>query len=139
MSSPDTTFNPILTSSPISDMKAHVPPPASNIHPNTPKTSSHNCTNSKSSSHSGYDIPTKGKNWRAMIVNVDGLRSKVPQLNTVVSYVKPDVIVGCESKISSDITSAEVFPPGYQKNVGYYAKTVQTEVEERFSHSNRAM
>jgi len=74
-----------------------------------------------------------------MIVNVDGLRSKVPQLNTVVSYVKPDVIVGCESKISSDITSAEVFPPGYQKNVGYYAKTVQTEVEERFSHSNRAM
>lgn len=52
-----------------------------------------------------------------MIVNVNGLRSKVPQLNTVVSYVKPDVIVGCESKISSDITSAEVFPPGYQKNV----------------------
>ena len=100
MSSPDTTFNPILTSSPISDMKAHVPPPASNIHPNTPKTSSHNCTNSKSSSHSGYDnIPTKGKNWRAMIVNVNGLRSKVPQLNTVVNYVKPDVIVGCESKI----------------------------------------
>ena len=38
MSSPDnTTLNPILTSSPISDIKAHVPPPASNTHPNSSK------------------------------------------------------------------------------------------------------
>ena len=139
MSSPDnTTLNPILTSSFISDIKAHVSPPASNTHPNSSKTSCHNCTNSKSSSHSGYDIPTKGKNWRAMIVNVNGLRSKVPQLNTVVNYVKPDVIVGCESKILAVTSPAPKCSHQVIRKM-YYAKTVQTEVEECFSHSKRAM
>ncbi len=50
-------------------------------------------------------------------MNANGLRSKAPMLQTAVNYVKPDVIIGSESKLSKDIKNAEVFPPGYQKDV----------------------
>ena len=73
-----------------------------------------------------------------MIVNVNGLRSKVPQLNTVVNYVKPDVIVGCESNILAVTSPAPKCSHQVIRKM-YYAKTVQTEVEECFSHSKRAM
>ena len=51
-----------------------------------------------------------------MIVNVNGLSSKKAALQSAVDYIKPDVIMGCESKIdTAQVVNAiyGVFRNGY--------------------------
>ncbi len=50
-------------------------------------------------------------------MNINGLRGKTAALETAVEYIQPDVIMGCESKISDKVSNTELFPPGYQKDV----------------------
>lgn len=50
-------------------------------------------------------------------MNVNGARSKAAEMETAVEYVCPDVIIGCESKLSDKIKNSEVFPREYQTNI----------------------
>jgi len=90
-SSPDAVFRPDLTSSP---------------HDND----NHN-------SNSGNWKKQKGNNWRSITVNFNSIRDKAESLHTLVEYTQPDVIFGCETKITDKVHNTEILPPGYQTNV----------------------
>ena len=44
------------------------------------------------------------------------MTSKFASLQIAVEYIKPDVIIGCESKIIETTLTSEVFPENYRKN-----------------------
>ena len=44
------------------------------------------------------------------------MTSKFASLQIAVDYIKPDVIIGCESKLNENILTSEVFPENYRKN-----------------------
>ena len=50
-----------------------------------------------------------------MVINCDGLhwtRGKVA-FHATVDHLKPDIIFGCESKLSPDMPTYSIFPNGY--------------------------
>ncbi len=60
-----------------------------------------------------YGLPSVTKNLRTLVVNCNSIQGKTSDFQTAVSYIKPDIILGSELKLSPDISDAEVFPPGY--------------------------
>ncbi|CAG2208939.1 unnamed protein product [Mytilus edulis] len=70
---------------------------------------------SKSKSISGLEH--KQQNLRILMINCQSIRNKRSELNESVEYIKPDVIIGCESWLANDHRTAEIFPNGYNKNV----------------------
>ena len=104
MSSPGSTFNPRHASSPKSPAHHRV---------NT----AHRSRTCSSVSSNSPEFPAKGNNWHSRIVNANGIRNKASELEVVVEYIKPDVIMGCESKLTDKVHNAEFLPPGYQKEV----------------------
>ena len=63
------------------------------------------------------NLPPKKKNWRSLVVNVDHMTSKFISLQIAVDYIKPDVVIGCESKINENILPSEFFPENYRKTL----------------------
>ena len=59
----------------------------------------------------------KNPNFRILLMNCQGIKDKRSSLKESVDYIKPDAIIGCESRKSSDYTNSEIFPCGYQTNV----------------------
>jgi hypothetical protein len=59
--------------------------------------------------------PTKHTNrkLKAIVINCDGLYSKIPLLENVIDEQKPDIIIGTESHLKSHIFTAEITPPGF--------------------------
>ena len=57
------------------------------------------------------------ENLRTLIINCQSIKNKVAELNSVISYVKPDIIIGNESWLASDISNSEIFPTDYQQSV----------------------
>ncbi len=53
------------------------------------------------------------------------MQGKTSEFQTVVSDIKPDIILGSESKLSPEISDAEVFPSGYVA----FRRTGNVEVE----------
>ena len=105
ISSPGSVFHPGTTSSPLYH------------HSRTSNKSSTGSKSSTVSSTSSSNLPNKRKNWRSLIVNINGLRNKSSNLQNVVDYTRPDVIIACETKITDKVYNAEVIPIGYQKDV----------------------
>ncbi|CAH1273930.1 Hypp5238 [Branchiostoma lanceolatum] len=62
-------------------------------------------------------LPPKSHNWRTLVVNADGIVSKVAQFANLVSYTRPDAILMCETKLGPHHHSAEFMPPGYSTPV----------------------
>lgn len=57
-------------------------------------------------------VAKKKASQRLTILNINcqSVKSKVPDLHQVIHQVKPDIIVGTESWLTSDITNSEIFP-----------------------------
>ena len=51
---------------------------------------------------------------RVIIINFQNIKNKAPDLQMVIDSTKPDVIIGTESWLSSDVNAAEVFPPDFE-------------------------
>ena len=51
------------------------------------------------------------------MINCQSIRNEKSVLRECVEYIKPDIIIGCESWLSSEHKNAEIFPDGYQTNV----------------------
>lgn len=118
MFSPDADFRPKHTSSP-SNCHNH-------LETSTPKSRSNACSlpPDGSTKSNGLDttLPPKGKNWRSLVVNFNSIRDKQQLLEVSTNYLKPDVIIGCETKITKDIKNTEILPPEYQKNENVFRK-----------------
>jgi len=100
IASADSSFHPTSSSSPRSE---HC------------RRSSKSDTQDVEPSQTDHKIPKQGtNNWRTLIVNCEGIKSKQAQFAAAVDYIKPDAIMGCESKLDSSIHTAEKFPPEYK-------------------------
>ena len=53
----------------------------------------------------------KKKNWRTLVVNINELRDKKAAVQSACDYLQPDVIIGCETKITNNIFTSEIPPP----------------------------
>ena len=53
----------------------------------------------------------KKKNWRTLVVNINGLRDKKAAVQSACDYLQPDAIIGCETKITNNIFTSEILPP----------------------------
>ena len=56
-------------------------------------------------------------NLRTLIVNCQSIRNKRTQFAEATHYFKPDIIIGSESWLSSDIKNSEIFPDNFKINV----------------------
>ena len=78
------------------------------------------------SNNSGTGTPTqskslssahpKKKNWRTLVVNINGLRDEKAAVQSACDYLQPDVIIGCETKITNNIFTSEIPTPQYVTN-----------------------
>ena len=52
---------------------------------------------------------------RLLSINVNGIKSteKVTDFNQLIDSIKPDVIIGCESKLDDYVLTTETFPVNY--------------------------
>ena len=53
------------------------------------------------------------KKFKKINLNFQYIVNKVPEFHCLIETEKPDIVVGTESWLSSDIHNAEIFPPGY--------------------------
>jgi len=70
--------------------------------------SAFSCTNS--SSQRQPTVPTKDNNWRTLIFNINGTRSKVACLENLFESTKPDAVILNETKLDNSILTSEVAP-----------------------------
>ena len=87
-----TNSHPIAQSSPVG---THTVPKATSINSSLGSTSS---TDTGASSKSTQDLPHKRRNWRTLVVNINGIRGKIACIENLIDHTKPDVIM-----ISEDI------------------------------------
>jgi exonuclease III len=50
-------------------------------------------------------------------MNCQSIRNKRSAFTSSTDYLKPDIILGCESWLSNEHSNSEIFPEGYQTNV----------------------
>ena len=64
-----------------------------------------------------FSPPSKNrrKSIKTMIINCNGLKStsKRSQLQALIDHHRPDVLLGCESKLASSIPTHSIFPSNY--------------------------
>ena len=71
-------------------------------------------TKSKRSAHSGSPLPNKASNMRYLSINCNGVSSKRAELENLVAYTSPDVLLLTETKIDSSVSTSEFLPVGYR-------------------------
>ena len=64
---------------------------------------------------SPYYFKRNPKPWKltCLVINCRSLKNKIADIAAVIDEHKPDVILGNESWLNSEITSSEIFPAGY--------------------------
>ena len=78
-----------------------------------------------------YGLPLHN-NMSTLIVNCNSIQGKSCEFKTVVHYIKPDIIIGTESKLGPYVLDSEVFPEGYvpyRKEYSWRSKTVTPHLE----------
>ena len=102
-------FNPPTHSSPV-----HVPSSGNVMHAphRIPSRTSVGSPKASLSTSVAYRSPPKKNNLRTLIVNCNSIQGKAASFASVANYIDPDIILGTESKLGPDVSSAEVFPPG---------------------------
>ena len=71
--------------------------------------------NSPSGHSINSQLPSKDNNWRTLVININSIFGKSAAFEHMLSYIKPDCVIITESKLKSDINTAEVLP----SNLGY--------------------
>ena len=61
----------------------------------------------------GCCYPTKGDNWRTVIINTDRISCRKAEMAAMAAYCDPDLMLICETKLDPNISSMEVIPKGY--------------------------
>lgn len=96
---------------------SHISSPGSVFSPRHTSSPKLNGNRSPSDGQGPAPMLSKGRNWRSLIVNVNGIRDKGAELETAIEYIKPDVIIACESKLSDKVLNSEFLPKAYQQDV----------------------
>ena len=100
-----TNSRPIAQSSPVS---THTVPKAASVNSSLGSTSS--STDTGTSSKSTQEMPHKGRNWRSLVVNINGIRGKIACIENLIDHTKPDAIMINETKLPPDIGTPEIIP-----------------------------
>ncbi len=50
---------------------------------------------------------------KVLVINFQSIQNKVAQLDALIHEHKPDIIQGTETWLSSNVSTSEIFPPGY--------------------------
>ena len=58
----------------------------------------------------------KKKNWKTLVVNINGLREKKAAMQSACDHLQSDVIISCETKIKINIFTSEILPQQYVAN-----------------------
>ena len=69
-----------------------------------------------SSQASVSTIALKGNNLRTLIANANGIRSKLATLEAACDYLKPDVIIISETKVTHSVSNQEIVPEQFAAN-----------------------
>ena len=96
---------PIAQSSPLGTQQSARPV---SIHSSVGSTTS--VSDTGSSSNSTQDLPHKGKNWRTVVVNINGIRGKIACVENLIEYARPDAIMISETKLRKEVSTSEVIP-----------------------------
>ena len=78
------------------------------------------CPSGESSSHVSADTNRPGNtqaNFRIVVANCDGARSKQAEIAQMCDYCDPDDIIMCETKIDKHIHSSEFLPKNYTGHI----------------------
>ncbi len=97
---------PMAQSSPIGTQP--VPRPA-NVHPQSLSTEVSSSSRLTSAS-SQADLRKKGMNWRTLVININGIRGKVAELEHVIDCTNPDAVLIYETKLDKSVNTQEVVP-----------------------------
>ena len=100
-----TNSRPIAQSSPVG---THTVPKAASVNSSLGSTSS--STDTGTSSKSTQEMPHKGRNWRSLVVNINGIRGKIACIENLIDHTKPDAIMINETKLRPDIGTPEIIP-----------------------------
>ena len=99
-----TLFNPPLFSTPTGDTSSF-----SNIRYTL---SSSEMSNSTSSNISNSQIK-KSQSWRTLVININSAPGKRAELENLINYTDPDLIIMTETKIDEQVKASEFLPKGY--------------------------
>ena len=105
-----TLFNPPLFSTPTGDTSSF-----SNFRYTL---SSSGMPNSTSSNISNSQIK-KSQSWRTLVININSAPGKRAELENLINYTDPDLIIMTETKIDEQVKASESLPKGY---TGYIRK-----------------
>ena len=99
----ETEFQPSKHSSPHNTSYARRP---TSIHTST---STHTKSTSLSTDNSidHNTLPAKSNNWRTLVINANSISGKQAELDRLISYTQPDMILMSETKLDSNILNSE--------------------------------
>ena len=69
-------------------------------------------SNSTSSNISNSQIK-KSQSWRTLVININSAPCKRAELENLINYTDPDLIIMTETKIDEPVKASEFFPKGY--------------------------
>ena len=70
-------------------------------------------TSHDSSSTHQHNLPPKRSNLRSLVINCNGISNKRAELENLINYADPDIILLTETKIDNIFRPAEFLPPQY--------------------------
>ena len=81
-----------------------------------PALSSSGMSNSTSSNISNSQIK-KSQSWRTLVININSARGKRAELENLINYTDPDLIIMTETKIDEQVKALEFLPKGYTGDI----------------------
>ena len=78
--------------------------------------SSSGMSNSTSSNISNSQIK-KSQSWRTLVINFNSAPGKRAELENLINYTDPDLIIMTETKIDEQVKSSEFLPKGYTGDI----------------------
>ena len=73
-------------------------------------------SNSTSSSISNSQIK-KSQSWRTLVININSAPGKRAELENLINYTDPDLIIMTETKIDELVKASEFLPKGYTGDI----------------------
>ena len=73
-------------------------------------------SNSTSSNISNSQIK-KSQSWRTLVININSAPGKRAELENLINYTDPDLIIMTETKINEQVKASEFLPKGYTGDI----------------------
>ena len=96
-------FNPGISSSPKTSNCRNTDKSGTNSHSSQPSTQD-------SSKNENQSFRKKNSNIRFLVLNANSVKGKSAELEHILDYVKPDIVIISETKIDKSIYSSEFLP-----------------------------